>query len=324
MKTEKTRRTIFPALLALAVPAFAGGFQLETNVVVSFADADAGRKILTARDDFVQALSPFDRAARLKTDRDVSEKEYLDFVGRNVLAWEPEETNRITAQLRRAGSKLARWHLPFPAVIVLVKTTGQEEGHASYTRQNAVILPQNELKSANLEGTLIHELFHVLSRHNPELRKRLYAVLGFKPTGAIELPPELERRKITNPDGVDPGWFITVTNRGRAQPAVPILYASADRYDPATGGEFFNYLVFKLLAVTNDGGHWKPDSRDGQPQLLEPGKTDGYLEQVGRNTQYIIHPDEILADNFVSLVNGRTNLATPRIVTEMERVFRQP
>ena len=38
---------------------------------------DEARRILTTRDDFIRALSPFDRAARVKTDKDVSEKEFL-------------------------------------------------------------------------------------------------------------------------------------------------------------------------------------------------------------------------------------------------------
>jgi len=39
----------------------AGVTQAEEKAFV-FANADEGRKILTARDEFVQALSPFDRA----------------------------------------------------------------------------------------------------------------------------------------------------------------------------------------------------------------------------------------------------------------------
>jgi hypothetical protein len=31
---------------------------------------------------------------------------------------------------------------------------------------------------------------------------------------------------------------------------------------------------------------------------------DGLFEQIGRNTQYLWHPEEILADNFAILVLG--------------------
>jgi hypothetical protein len=50
----------------------------------------------------------------------------------------------------------------------------------------------------------------------------------------------------------------------------------------------------------------------------------GFAEQVGRNTTYIIHPEEILADNFVLLIDGRINLPTQRVVEEMGKVLQAP
>jgi hypothetical protein len=102
---------------------------------------------------------------------------------------------------------------------------------------------------------------------------------------------------------------------------VPILYASTARYDPQKGGEFFNYLVFQLLVVTKSGERWQPKLVEGQPELLQPRQVQGFFEQVGNNTDYIIHPDEILAENFERMARGETNLPTPRIVAEMKRVF---
>jgi hypothetical protein len=319
----RNRLCLAVALLALSAPALAGDLRLGANVLVSFASTETGRKILTTRDEFVLALSPFDRAARMKTDRQVSEKEFLEFVGRNIMAWQPDETNKIAGLVQHAGEKLAAWNLPFPAAIVFIKTLGQEEGNASYTRQNAVILPEKDVHSSGLEETVIHELFHILSRHNPDLRRKLYRIIGFNLTDPIDFPEELKQRKITNPDGVENCWFINVTNQGGALPVMPILYASADHYDPGKGGEFFDYMVFKFLVLKKSGRSWAPSFADGHPQLLGLRNVKGYLEQVGNNTGYIIHPDEILADNFVFLVNGRVNLPTPRIVADMEKVLRQ-
>jgi len=42
---------------------------------------------------------------------------------------------------------------------------------------------------------------------------------------------------------------------------------------------------------------------------------------VGRNTGYIIHPDEILADNFVLLVNQSKNVRSPEILEKMRAVL---
>jgi hypothetical protein len=44
-------------------------------------------------------------------------------------------------------------------------------------------------------------------------------------------------------------------------------------------------------------------------------------EQVGRNTQYIIHPEEIMADNFAELVMQDRSVPTPEILQKMLAVL---
>src|SRR6266576_5541130 len=88
-------------ILALFIPGLVfstlgAGIQLGTDVTISFASVELGREILTRRDDFIAALTPLDRRARMQTNQDVSEKDFLAFVGRSVRSWTPEETNRIT------------------------------------------------------------------------------------------------------------------------------------------------------------------------------------------------------------------------------------
>jgi hypothetical protein len=312
--------------LVTALPATlvsAEGIRLGTNTVVVFASVQTGRKILTNRDDFVSALSEFDRAARLKTDQAVSENQYLHFVAQSVMPWSPGETNRITGIFQNLEGQLMAWHLPFPPTIYLVKTSGREEGDASYTRQNAVVFCGRDLQlsKSGLDRLITHELFHILSRQNPQLRKELYDKVGFHPMGSMEFPEELQQRKITDPDGVQYNWFITITNQGRTLRVIPLLYASTPHYVPGPNGEFFDDLTFRLLAVTNDGTRWAPERFQGQLQLIDPAEARGFFEQIGNNTGYIIHPDEILADNFVLLINGTTNLPTPRIIADMKRVF---
>ena len=86
-------RNLFPMLMVvLALTGFSKAqIKLKDNTVVVFASVDEGKKILTARDDFIQRLSPFDRAARMKTDKDISEEVFLKFVGENVLTWTDAE-----------------------------------------------------------------------------------------------------------------------------------------------------------------------------------------------------------------------------------------
>ena len=316
-------------ILALFIPGLVfstlgAGIQLGTDVTIRFASVELGRELLSRRDDFIAALTPLDRRARMQTQQDVPEKDFLAFVARCVQSWTPEETNRITAALQTLEDKLARWHLPFPGTILLVRTSGEEEFNNCYTRQNAIVFPAAEAdgRPAALSYLILHELFHVLSRHDPELRKACYGAIGFRPINEIELPLELLQRKVTNPDGVQNGWMIGLTNQNEALQAVPILLATGTGFNPNEGGAS-SYDYFRLLVVKPDVTNWVAQRVAGRPRLLRPADTAGWFEQIGRNTGYTIHPDEILADNFIRLISGDTNVPTPQIIAAMANAFNQ-
>lgn len=315
------------ALLLLLLPTglCCADMKLDQRTVVVFATVQQGKEILGRQDDFVKRMSPFDRAARIKTDKTVSEKEFLAFVTRNVLSWTPDEIAKVEAALRALKPKLAELSLKFPEEVYVVKTTGTEEGGAAYTRGNALVLPKSELRAtkAQLQRLLAHELFHILSRNNPALRERLYAAIGFKPCNEIELPAELKPRKITNPDAPKNDHLIRVSLDGKTVPVVPILFSSRADYDARTGREFFAYLRFQLLVVERDAGAEKmrPVYSGRNPRLVGVEDVSGFFEQVGRNTGYIIHPEEILADNFAILVTGRGNVPSPDILKKMLQVL---
>jgi len=298
----------------------------KEGTTVIFATVDDARGILTNRDDFVRRMSPFDRAARMKTDKGVSEKEYLEFVGKNVLQWNDAEKQKVTSALQGIHAKLEALSLPFPKKVFMVKTTGDEEGKAPYTRVNAVILPKAEIAApiTKIRKMICHELFHILSRANPELREKLYAVIGFVKCDEVEFPKELISRKITNPDAPANDHCILLNTRGKDIWAIPILFSSAEKYDTVRGGEFFDYLQFQFLVVERQGK--TPDVRplydNRKPRLVDLQQISGFIEQVGRNTEYIIHPEEILADNFALLILGARDAPSPEIIRKMEEVLK--
>ncbi len=299
--------------------------KLSGDTTITFATADEGRKILTARDDFVRALSPFDRAARVKTAGAVSEKAFLEFVGRNVLDWTEAEKASVVSALERLKAPFDRLALPWPKTIYFIKTTGKEEGGAAYTRDQALILPHTMLTPTRpLSPRLVaHELFHILSRSNPGLRDRLYQAIGFVKCTGIELPETLRNRKITNPDAPANDHCIRVQVAGADVWAVPIIFSRTERYDVERGGEFFFYLQSQLLLVDRQGDSpvAKPMYVGSQPRLVDFDQVSGFYEQVGRNTEYTIHPEEILADNFALLVTGDQNIPSPEILKRLQDVL---
>lgn len=320
------------AFVALALCVLGTGAALARDVSLVFATATQGRAILTMRDDFVQRISPFDRSARMKTDRSVSEAEYLKFVGAQVLEWTDSDKAALQPALSYVRPRADALDLPWPDTIYLVKSTGNEEGNAPYTRANAIVLPRSELAKKPAPGTLgdlpgivAHELFHILSRHNPALKEKLYAAIGFQPCGEVAFPSRLADRKITNPDAPKNDHCIRVAVDGKKVWVVPILFSNSAKYDPARGGEFFNYLQFQFLRVDGAGAQAPRHAtyNDADVQLLDVNRLSGFFEQVGRNTGYIIHPEEILADNFSLLIRGQTNLPSPEIQRKIKAVLDQ-
>jgi hypothetical protein len=108
---------------------------------------------------------------------------------------------------------------------------------------------------------------------------------------------------------------------------MPILFSRAARYDVLKDGEFFTYLQLRFLLL--DGGDSQAPRSvsfdDRQPKLVSLSDVTGFFEQVGRNTDYVIHPEEILADNFALLVveAGRVVVASPEVITRLRRVLQE-
>jgi hypothetical protein len=132
-------------------------------------------------------------------------------------------------------------------------------------------------------------------------------------------------RKITNPDAPKNDHCIRIQVDGQAHWAVPILFSKSGTYNVKRGGEFFDYLEFRFLLVERDvKSAFVTPAYDGQkPRLAEMQQVSGFLEQVGRNTKYIIHPEEILADNFALLLSPKRDLPSPEIIEKMEEILKQ-
>jgi hypothetical protein len=313
-----------PVLLLVTCLASPGEARETRLPALAFASIEQGREVLTRRDAFIQRLSPFDRAARMQTDQEVSEERFLAFVADSVRAWTDLESERIRQAYAGLRPELRRLSIPLPEEILMITTSGKEEGGAAYTRGTAIILPAHRLSAskATLQKIIAHELFHLLSRNNPKMKTSLYALIGFRPCKELAFPPLLAARKITNPDAPVNDHCIRVTLRGKATWVMPILHARTERYDPSLGGLFFSYLRFSLLAV--DLQDDVPVYTAGAPLLVDVKQAKGFFDQVGRNTQYIIHPEEILADNFALMILGEHELKSPALLQKMRKLLLRP
>lgn len=55
--------------------------------------------------------------------------------------------------------------------------------------------------------------------------------------------------------------------------------------------------------------------------MLDVSEISNFYEQVGRNTDYIIHPEETMANNFAYMITQKTDVPNPEILDLVKRRF---
>ena len=292
------------------------------NARVRFASIAEGQAVLGRSDDWVEATSDFQRAAVVGVAAPVSIARLLAFSATTVQPWPADQEARWRRALASIEPRLAELRVPLPDEILLIDTDGRDSAGAPYTRGRAVVLSSAAISADPSGGgdarLLAHELFHVVSRHDPALATRLYRTIGFESVAPLEWPAAWLPLRIANPDAPFDRHAMRVTIGDRATLVMPVLVAR--RSELAPGETFFSVLDVRLLEVTTDGGRTLPVLRDGEPLWHPPGRVLDYLEKLGGNTGYIIHPEETMADNFALLVT-RGAARNPALLERVEAVL---
>lgn len=272
--------------------------------------AEACAKLAT-EDGTTGRWSRFDYESRLGKAGG-TRQELMNFIVAQAMDWDDEDRKTLLQAASEINDILARerYRLPLPARIDILTTTMAEEGGAGgYTREQYIVV-QDNLHNADPEKVkhlLAHELFHVLTRNNPEFRKDMYGLIGFTVTPEeLAYPADLADRRISNPDVNRFDSYATFTVDGKPQDCSMVIYASK----PYEGGSFFDYLTIGLVPM-KDG---KPLQEDGHSVVYSVEDASDFFEKVSRNTSYIINPEEILAENFSMALLGRSGLPSMELI----------
>jgi hypothetical protein len=281
----------------------------ETTELV-FVSQEVGQKLITTPDDFTKRMQPLERQLRVggsePFDQPADEATYFDFVKSGVLDWKAGDIKALSGTIQSLQPKLRAFELPWPERINLVRVSADVEFGAPHCRAASISLPDEFFaEPAKMETILAHELFHVLSSHNRELRDELYRIIGFQRCDEIELPESLLARRLTNPDAPRHEHFIELKFGDEVLPAIPITMLRSET--PQPGGIMGN-LDFQLLMLQKQDGKLVPRMKDGKPDLRGPMSTPDFMRKIGRNTGYIIHPEETMADNFWMMVLQSPNI----------------
>lgn len=282
------------------------------NIV--FCDSTKSAELITTdnTDEIFSKMTVTDMAIQMKrnfnadyNDSDIV-SEYLTFIQKDVTNFTPDEME-FASDIMKEANALCEKISPniFPNTINLIKARSRNYGDGVYyTRENCIIIPANVLKEKKKDAflsTMLHEIFHVYSRQNPEKRKALYELIGFQhinPAATVEIPEPLKSKILLNPDGTDFLYYINLQlTPDKTIKAIPIIYSPVNKYNPKKS-EFFNYLQFELFEIQPMAKGFVVQTKKDGTSTLNMKEIPDFKRQIRDNTNYIIHPDEVLADNF--------------------------
>lgn len=292
---------------------------------IRFATAAEGAAVLATEDEWARQLSTFDLRARMRTVEPISRGTFMSFLASTARDWTTQERDYWTLVIDRLSAAMAGLSLRVPDVR-LIKTTGEDEFGFAYSRNRAVVLPQDRVDLAGDDPEwdlflLAHEMFHLLSRENQGKLDALQELLGFVALDGIDYPPDLEDRRLSNPNPGEYSYDRALPVETFLGPAlvVPVLRTDISLEEVIalpTGGPpaIFNHVELVLLPVDTMTGEVLRHE-NGALRMHGVSDTD-WLARMQRNSSYVSHPNELLADNFALLIQwrstGRQPTTTPR------------
>ena len=265
-----------------------------------YASKEEGVSLLLENKEYYDGFSQNDIDYRMQK-KNAAMDEYLAFAKEQVLDYTDEEKQLIDSCFDYMNNTLKEngYALPATDEIVLVKTTMAEEGGAGgYTHGtkiflssellDAVINAKEEEKDELLSLTkeiLWHELFHCLTRCNPEFRAKMYELINFTVKDKdFNIPKSVFEYHISNPDVEHHNSYATFRINGKDVDC--FVDCVTTKHFEKEGESFFDNFTTALVPV------------DGTDIYYTPEQAENFDEVFGKNTDYVIDPEECMADNF--------------------------
>lgn len=271
---------------------------------ITFLDGKSAASFLSTGGYFY-AVRPIDQFLQMGGSEDL---DYIDFIKKEAISFLPEDMDKINKTMSKVEHLILEIHPNYLSdSIKFIKVEGKRYGDQAYfTKDNAIIIPAEELSSFNEKKFLevmLHELFHIFSRQNSMLKKELYKSIGFEALpGKLHIDSSFNQQILLNPDGINFHYEIKIKSYEQVYRCLPVLYTESTFQDYKEN--YFENLQFDLFPVYEKNGQFVLANPE-EAQQLNLKSHPNFYAQIGRNTDYIIHPDEILADNFVFMVQKK-------------------
>lgn len=266
-----------------------------------FASKNEGRELLLSNKEYFKKFNQNDLDYKMQK-KGATMDEYLSYAGDQVMDFTDEEKKMIADHFTKMEAVLKEndYTLPPTDEIVLIKTTLEEEkGADAYTHGTQIYI-----SAASLEGVLSgdeeyngyldyiywHELFHCLTRCNPDFRAAMYKLIHFTVADKdFELPPSVYEYHISNPDVEHFNSYATFHIDGKDIDCFTDFVTL--KHFEKKGDSFFDSYTTALVPV------------DGSDIYYTPEQADNFYEVFGKNSGYVIDPEECMADNFSFALN---------------------
>ena len=126
---------------------------------------------------------------------------------------------------------------------------------------------------------------HCITRCNKTFRKDMYKIIHFTVTEKdFTIPKSIYDISISNPDVEHHDSYATFNINGKNMDCYMVLTASKPFDKP--GDSFFNCMQSSIVPIDSKGEFYLPED------------AENFWEIFGKNTPYVIDPEECLADNF--------------------------
>ncbi len=226
-------------------------------------------------------------------------EEMLQVSGESVQEFSFFEKWYLNSRIARMALKFTfkGYHLPEMDEIVYVKANMDiESGASGYTHGTEIYLNGVQVTiyalinfipgfSEYMDHTLYHELFHCMTRCNPEFRAYMYSLIHFTVADAdFEMPPSVREKYISNPDVEHHDSYATFMIDGQPVDCFTV-WTTTKTYGEAQSG-FMQNAATVLVPI------------DGTDIYYPAEQASNFDEVMGTNTNYRIDPEECMADNF--------------------------
>lgn len=268
-----------------------------------FASAEEGRELLLANTEYYSDFSQNDIDYRLGRKGGTLD-ELLNATTDEIRDFNIFEKYLIDRNIAKMVTKLGKNGCKLPEIkedIVYIKTDmNVEGGNSGYTHGTQIYLNSvNILVSAvpgggeYFEHLMWHELFHCLTRNDPDFRAEVYSLISFTVADHdFEMPPCVSSRYFHNPDVEHHNSYATFNIDGKDTDCFLVWICTADY--PENGST--NGFETDVALVPTDGTNIYY-TRD---------QASNFDEVLGQNTNYVIDPEECMADNFADAMQYGT------------------